>query len=108
MGFFCIENQQSKSVQEVISSGFEQTFKMFEYLSYELADLKIILFDISSSVRGLGGVKKSFDPKELPSAARDRKTKAELEQKAIENETPEQKLERHKAFFEELRNSFKK
>jgi hypothetical protein len=80
---------------------------MFEYLSYEFADLKTILFDISSCVRGLGGVKQSFDPKELPSRARDKKLKAELEEKEIENETPEQRKERHRKFFEELKETFK-
>jgi hypothetical protein len=107
VGFFYIENEIEKSKAETISTGFKEVFKMFDYLTYDMADLKTILFDISSCVRGIGGAKKLFDPKELPSNNRDRKLKEEAELKAIENETPEQRKERHKKFFEELKDAFK-
>lgn len=80
---------------------------MFEFLSYETADLKSLLFDISSSVRGIGGLKKTYNPKDLPSNSRDRKIREEAEQKAIENETPEERIERQRRFFEELKRTFK-
>jgi hypothetical protein len=108
VGFFYIENETEKLKCETISNGFKETFKMFEYFTYEFADLKTILFDISSCIRGIGGVKKTFDPKELPSNNRDKKLKEEAELKAIENETPEQRKERHRKFFEELKEAFKK
>lgn len=105
-GFLYIENEREKSIQEVVTTGFKEMFNLFEHLFYETADLKTILFDISSCVRGLGGVKKSFDPKDLPSVQKDRKEQAEREAKERENETPEERLERQKKFFEMLRNTF--
>lgn len=96
-----------KAKAEIISTGFKEVSKMFDYLIYESADLKTLLFDISSSVRGIGGVKTTFNPKDLPSNNRDKKLKEE-EMKAVENETPEEREERHRKFFEELKAAFKK
>jgi hypothetical protein len=107
VGFFYIDGETEKMKCETISSGFKETFKMFEFLSYETADLKTLLFDISSCVRGIGGAKKTFNPKDLPSNGRDRKIKEEAEQKAIENETPEERRARQRRFFEELKRTFK-
>ena len=80
---------------------------MFDYITYEFADIKTLLFDISSCARGIGGSKKTFNIKELPSNNRDRKLKEEAEQKAIENETPEERIERQRRFFEDLKITFK-
>lgn len=61
-------------------------------------DLKYILLDIDSCVRGIGGLKKTIDYKNLPSI----KAKNEDIDPQRE-ETPEERLERHKKFFDSLK-----
>ena len=75
---------------------------MYEQLIYQIADIKALIYDISNSTRGVCGVKKPFNYKELPSYA---KTK-QSEQKCIQNETEEQRLQRHRRFFEQMKKAY--
>lgn len=84
----------------------EEVSKFAEYFMYETADLKTILFDVSASVRGIGGVKTILKPQDLPSFKRDKNLKDEMQAKLLENETDADKKTRHKEFFEQLKNSF--
>ena len=77
---------------------------MYEQTQYGIADLKTLLFDISCCVRGIGGLKKPFNADDLPSSKAHRKINLEPENKT---ETEEERLERHKKFFAELKNSLK-
>lgn len=72
-----------------------------EYMSYNFADVKTLLLDIDGGVRGLGGCKKPFDLKDLPSYEKYNKNNSFI---APENETEEERLARHRAFFESLKN----
>lgn len=73
---------------------------MYEQLVYEVADIKSLMFDISCCTRGLCGVKQAFDYRELPS----HKKNIHIQNKV--DETEEQRLQRHKRFFEGLKASF--
>lgn len=88
-------NELAKQVSNVIT-GF----------SLQLSDIETLLYDLSSSTRGIGGVKHAFKAEDLPSY----KWKKQQSFKDFEEhkeETEEEKLQRHKAFFEELKKSFK-
>lgn len=74
-----------------------------EYYSYEIADLKLLLFSIDACCRGLGGSKKIFDVNDLPSQQKNNKLKITNE---LKEETQEQRLQRHKRFFEGMKKSF--
>jgi hypothetical protein len=74
---------------------------LFEYYSYEIADVKTILFDIDGCARGLAGAKKPFDINKLPSYKKANTVKVEEQRRT---ETEEQRLERHKRFFEGLKS----
>lgn len=86
MGCFFYIEQENKNKNDLI-----------EFFSYGIADLKTLLLDIDNCCRGIGGSKKQFDYKKLPSM----KTKKIEEE--IKEETPEQALERQKRFFEQLK-----
>ena len=89
VGFLYYKEQEQKNYNQLI-----------EYFGYQVADLKTLLYDISSCVRGIGGIKKSFDVKLLPSNKEEEKIIIETN----ENETPEERLERHKKFFQSLKS----
>lgn len=67
-----------------------------------MADVKYILLDIDAAVRALGGCKKVLNTDNLPSVRH--KNKITLEE--VKNETEEERLERHKKFFSELKTMF--
>ena len=75
--------------------------ELFNYFAYEIADLKYILLDINNACRGLGGCKKVFDVDSLQSVKYN-KEKINLDQ--VKEETEEQRLERHKKFFKDLKD----
>lgn len=104
MGLFYYEEEKEKSLSELITNSYKEIFKMYEQTQYGIADLKTLLFDISCCVRGIGGLKKPFNADDLPSSKAHRKINLESENKT---ETEEERLERHKKFFAELKNSLK-
>jgi len=55
-------------------------------------------------VRALGGCKKIFDINNLPSI----KNRNKITLEEVKNETEEERLERHKKFFSELKKTFSK
>jgi hypothetical protein len=67
VGFFYFKEQQQNDKISMMETIINQSSKLIEYYTYELADIKFILFDISSSVRGIGGVKSCLKPSDLPS-----------------------------------------
>ena len=71
---------------------------LFNYFAYEIMDLKYILLDLDACVRGLGGCKKTMDYKNLPSI---KAKKEDIDPQ--KEETPEERLERHKKFFASLK-----
>lgn len=66
----------------------------------ELIDLKVLFFDVDGMVRGLGGIRKSFNVSDLPSEKHRRSVQIEH---IRETETPEERLKRHREFFETLK-----
>lgn len=60
--------------------------------------------DIDCGVRGLGGCKQPFNYKSLPSYDKYNKNDPSI---SYENETEEERLARHKKFFESLKNMVK-
>ena len=103
-GFFHFNKEKDEAIAELIKKIFKEVSEAVNYFAYEAADIKAFLYDLSSSTRGLAGVKKGFDLKSLPSAVHYNKKK---EEEAPRNETHEEKLERHRRFFKELKESFK-
>lgn len=87
----------------MIQQSVKDLAKIVEYYSYEIADLKTLLFSIDACCRGLAGSKKIFDVNDLPSQQKNNKLKITNE---LKNETQEQRLQRHKRFFEGLKKSF--
>lgn len=73
---------------------------MYEFLAYQLADIKSLLFDIDSACRGIGGVNKPFDYNKLPS---NKKNNVQNYITATKEQTEEQRLERHRRFFAGLK-----
>ena len=104
VGLFYYEEEKEKSLAELITNSYKEIFKMYEQTQYGIADIKTLLFDISCCVRGIGGLKKPFNAEDLPSSKAHRKINLEPENKT---ETEEERLERHKKFFAELKNSLK-
>lgn len=103
VGYTHFKKEEQKNKQELSSWIVNEASSVINNLNYELADLKALLFDLSSGLRGLGGVKQPFKLDDLPSY-RARKQK-ELE--PVENETLEEKRLRHEKFFNELKATFK-
>lgn len=96
VGFFYFKEQQQNDKISMMETIINQSSKLIEYYTYELADIKFILFDISSSVRGIGGVKSCLKPSDLPSYEKHKeKTINEIESK-------EEKEKRHLEFFKNL------
>ena len=106
VGFFYFSDQKDKSTYELIQTSFKELSNMFEFFSYETADIKTLLYDITSSTRGIGGCKQTFNIENLPSFKKEKKKRLEQMKESTETETYEQKLERHRKFFEELKQSF--
>jgi hypothetical protein len=96
-----------KNKSDLVEKLFKEGSDVITYFSYEIADLKTLLLDLGSSVRGIGGCKQGFNVDNLPSVKRCQAEKNKILNQSVENETETQKLERHKAFFENLKNSFK-
>lgn len=82
----------------------KQMQQIVECFVYQFADLKFILLNIESGVRGLGGVKQQFNLKNLPSVQRDKKQL--IEQKQNQEQTEEMRLQRHKRFFEQMKKAY--
>lgn len=72
-------------------------------MAYQFADIKTLFMDIDCGVRGLGGCKQPFNYKSLPSYDKYNKNNEIIP----ENETEEERLIRHKRFFESLKNIVK-
>lgn len=106
VGFFYYNEQKDKSISELIKSSFQEFSNMFEFFAYESADIKTLLYDLSSSTRGIGGCKQSFSTESLPSYQRVKQKQLEEMKESTKEETREEKLERHRKFFEELKKSF--
>lgn len=106
IGFNYFENQRSNAKSDFIKKVTEDLVQIVNYFSYEVADLKTLLFDLDSGVRGLGGCKQSFKVEDLPSIKKSKEEKDKLLLQGRENESNEEKLARHKAFFEELKKTF--
>ena len=102
VGHFYIEQNKEKALSEILTSTFKEFRNTFEYFAYEMADMKTLLYDLSSCTRGLSGVKTRFNINDLPSV-KNRKIENKEPDK---NESEEEKRERHKRFFEELKQSF--
>lgn len=73
---------------------------MYEQLVYEVADIKSLIYDISCCTRGLCGVKQAFNYKELPSHKKNIHIQVKVD------ETEEQRLQRHKRFFEQMKRAY--
>lgn len=107
IGFNHFEAQRANSKIEFMKKITDEIVELITYFSYEIADLKTLLFDVDGSVRGIGGCKQTFKVDELPSVKRAKIEKNKLLTESNKDETPEEKLARHKAFFENLKSSFK-
>lgn len=80
----------------------KQLSQIVECFVYQCADLKYILLNLESGVRGIGGVKQVLNVKDLPSMKRH--SKMEIQAKA--DQTEEQRLQRHKRFFESMKQAY--
>ena len=107
IGFNYFEGQRANERVEFIKKISEEIVQLTTYFSYEIADLKTLLFDLDGSVRGIGGCKQTFKVDELPSVKRANIEKNRLLTESRKDETPEEKLARHKEFFKNLKSSFK-
>lgn len=106
IGYNHFEKQKIDSKSDFIKKISDEIIEVINYFSYEMADLKTLLFDLNGCVRGIGGSKQGFKVENLPSMKKANKEKNKLLMEGKENETPEEKLARHKAFFESLKSSF--
>lgn len=95
------EKQKTKAVNGLI----KETVEIIKIFLYEMNDLKVLILDLDSVTRGIGGAKKPFDLNNLPSV-KAKNTISSENTEAIP-ETVEEKEERHKKFFEDLKSSFK-
>lgn len=95
------EKQKIKALNGLI----KETVEIIKIFLYEINDLKVLILDLDSVTRGIGGAKKPFDLNILPSVKAKNTISSENTQTIPE--TAEEKEERHKKFFEDLKASFK-
>lgn len=107
IGFFHFHNKDVEHKNDIFEKVYKDIIEIVQYFSFEIADLKMLLFDLDAGVRGLGGSKVAFNVKDLPSYKKSMDEKNKLSLSTVENETPEERRERHRKFFEELKEAFK-
>lgn len=98
---FYFKEKENKNKQEFYEYISKELSNLFEYYSYEIADVKTILFDIDGCTRGLCGSKRPFDLNNLPSQKK--RNTVVVDDDIKQTETEEERLERHKRFFEGLK-----
>lgn len=107
IGFYYLENQHNENKTSLTEKISQEVIDVVNYFSYEIADLKTLLFDLDNGVRGLGGCKQAFKIDELPSVKKFNNEKNKILNESLQNETPEERLKRHQEFFQNLKQSFK-
>lgn len=106
IGFNFFESKKIESKSEYVKKITTELIEVFNYFSYEMADLKALLFDLSCGVRGVCGSKQSFNINELPSMKMKKEKENKIEMSKREEETEEERLQRHIEFFKGLRKTF--
>lgn len=102
VGFFHFKEQQQNDKISMIETIINHTSKIIQYYSYEIADIKTILYDIDVCTRGLAGVKSCLKSSDLPSYEKNK------EKMVNEFESEEEKKRRHLEFFKNLHSLAKK
>ena len=100
VGLIFYQEQKQKLKSNFIQKVVEYSNGLYEQLAYQIADIKSLMFDISCCTRGLCGVKQAFNYKDLPSQRKNNIIEHKRDQ------TEEQRLQRHKRFFEQMKAAY--
>jgi hypothetical protein len=106
VGLSYFEKIQTDYKSNLYNEIAKQVSNVLTGFSLQLSDIETLLFDISSSTRGIGGLKQAFKIDDLPSS-KWKKQQSFKDFEEVKEETEEEKLERHRKFFSELKNTFK-
>lgn len=107
VGFLYCKEEKMNQISDIANSLIKEFQSWIEFISAEIADIKLLTYDVSSCVRGIGGVKQSFNINNLASVKLSKEHKTLLIEPKKE-ETEEERLQRHREFFQSLRDSYKK
>lgn len=102
--FLLKEKRKNENKESLLTSLFKEFSQLIEHYNFQISDLKFLLFDISTCVRGIGGVKQTLNANQLPSYQKYRNDQFISK----ENESEEERKQRHLNFFKELKETFKK
>lgn len=100
------EKVETDYKNKIYNEIFKQLSDVITGFSLQLSDIETLIYDISSSSRGIGGVKHIFKVSDLPSS-KWKKQQSFKDFEEVKEENEEEKLERHRKFFSELKNTFK-
>lgn len=103
VGFFIFNDFKNKQKNDYHEMIFKFIQELVEYFQYEIVDIKTLILDADGFIRGQGGVKHPFNPKDLPSYKHRHNIDQSIQVEPLTGETDEERLKRHREFFETLK-----